>query len=85
MNPVVPVDEDSLRLLTEALDSVIMEDGSRTGEFSLHRLLEFWSGYDETQLTQVDEDVFVYEGVLLHPNDIIRALVNEIRNLRGNN
>lgn len=86
----VPLDDDSLRLLEEAIDCHVVDvdiDGTHiySGEFTLHRLLEFWSGYDRT-LVEDDgvSDVSIYRGgPLLSETDVIRALIAEVRTLRG--
>jgi len=83
----VPVDEQSLRLLKESLDaSYDVDDAGEHvlvgAEFSLHRLLEFWSGYDKSKLVLTEGDVYEYSEPLIHTNDVIRALVSEIERLR---
>lgn len=84
----IPMDDDSLRLIQEALNSVIIgsdEEGNpvRSGEFSLSRLLEFWSGYDPDKLQEVSEGVFTYSGTMFSQYDLMRALVGELLVLRS--
>lgn len=84
----IPMDDDSLRLIQEALDSVIIgtdEEGNpvRSGEFSLSRLLEFWSGYDPDKLQELSEGVFTYPGTMFSQYDLMRALVGELLALRS--
>lgn len=83
----VPIDEQSLRLLKEALDASyeVNETGEHVlvgAEFSLHQLLEFWSGYDKSKLVLVKGDVYEYPEPMIHTNDVVRALVSEIERLR---
>lgn len=75
--PTVPVDDTSLALIEDALNASLELDND--GEpvvigaaFSMNRLLEFWSG-------DVRHDRL---PVLLHRDDIIRALIGEIRRIR---
>lgn len=84
---MIPMDDDSLRLIQEALDSVIVGTDSagnpiRSGEFSLNQLLEFWSGYDLSMIQEVSEGVYTYSGTLYSQYDLIRSLVNELLALR---
>ena len=77
------MDDDSLRLIREALDSkIIGEDAEgnpiRTGEFSLSGLLDFWSGYDPALLREVADGVYVYGGSIFSQYDLIRALVDTL-------
>lgn len=82
-NLTIPLDDASLTLLLEALDASLGDDGSVVGaDFTLSRLLEFWSGYDESKLVQISDDVYEHPEAVLHPNDVIRALIHEIRRLR---
>lgn len=91
----VPVDEVSLKLLETALDyhfKGIDDEGNPigVGEFSLHRLLDLWSGYDSS-LEEVEDDgsesglvMTVYRGgPVLTSKDVILALIAEVRRLRG--
>lgn len=70
----VPTDEASLKLLEEAIDPGI--------EISLTRLLEFWSGTDDTKLIQIGDDVWEDPNPSLHYTDVISALIREVRRLR---
>lgn len=74
----VPVDDTSLALIEDATNASleINSDGEPAvigAEFSMNRLLEFWSGYDADSTDT---------PVLLGRDDIIRALIGEIRRLR---
>lgn len=84
----VPVDDEALYLLEEALDYRFVgedENGDPvgSGEFSLYQLLEFWSGYDPAMLESVGSDVSEYHGPILGTSDVIRALITEVRRLRA--
>lgn len=79
----IPMDDDSLRLIREALDSKIIgedDEGNliRTGEFSLSSLLDFWSGYDPALLREVADGVYIYGGTIFSQYDLIRTLVDTI-------
>ena len=87
----VPVDDVSLGLLETALEWRIVsvdEEGNPvgSGEFSLNRLLNLWSGYDPA-LEEVDEDnphITVYRGgPVLSSKDVMLALIAEVRRLRA--
>lgn len=79
----VPLDDTSLTLLREALDACVDEDGTVVGgEFTLSKLLHFWSGYDPTKETYED-DTAVYDHPTLHYTDVIRALIDELRATRA--
>jgi len=82
--PTVPTDDASLALLLESLNA---------RDFTIDRLLEFWSGYDESlevsdglhadPITGTELVEYVnYPNPVLHPNDVIRALAVEIQRLR---
>jgi len=88
---VVPVDDGALNLLVEALDFhwvSVDPDGTHhgSGEFSLHDLLLFWSGYDpaKEELIEGYDNMYEYTGgpVLTH-KDVILALIDEVRRLRN--
>lgn len=83
----VPVDEQSLRLLKESLDAAyeVNDEGEHVlagAEFSLHQLLQFWSGYDKSKLIQTGTDIYEYPDPVIHTHDVIRALIEEIERLR---
>lgn len=85
----VPVDDTALNLIEEAMRTAydLNDNGDLVlnGEYTIHQLLEFWSGYDATKEETISEDVTIYRGgTILHEHDIIRALINEIHRLRGN-
>ena len=87
----VPVDDEALNLLESALDYHFGDpdengDPIGIGEFSLFQLLEFWSGYDPALEEPEDGNTrkTVYRGgPLLGTNDVIHALIDEIRRLRN--
>lgn len=97
--PPFPVDDFTLNLLVESMDRVVVgfaaDDPSQPiiegCEFSLPQLLDFLSGYDESKSVQaVNEydqpipDLYHYEGgPLYHIYDVIKALIAEVRQLRG--
>ena len=83
----VPVDEASLALIEDALNAGFEcdEEGNHAlvgAEFSINQLLMFWSGYDNSRLIQIDERWSEYPDPVLTRDDIIRALINEIRRIR---
>lgn len=92
-DPFVPVDDDSLDLIEEALNYTIVgrdEEGNPvgSGEFNMHQLLDFWSGKDESKFEDQGETngvrFKVYRGgYLLDHTSVIRALIDEVRRLRG--
>ena len=70
--PPFPVDPETLDLLEASLDA-----GSLWGT------LDLLSGYDETQVRPLADDVVEYVGgPLYHPDDVLRALMAEVRRLR---
>lgn len=86
--PPFPVDDFTLDQVEHALGGAFTVDDDGThrlggADFSLSRLLDFLSGYDPNRLEATDDpDVFVYEGAVYHPNDVIQALIAEVRRLR---
>jgi hypothetical protein len=95
--PPFPVDESVLSLIEAALDTSLTftgPDGEHLdeprrvgGEFGLHQLLDFYSGYDETKLIPEGHTAgmpwFTYPGELYCEVDVIRALIDEVRRLRA--
>lgn len=85
-----PVDDVTLNLIYESLGASLDENHEVVGaEFTLSRLLEFLSGYDATRsVPMIDEDGSVIEGVSEYPGqmyvkeDVIKALILEVRRLR---
>ena len=88
---MLPVDDEALSRYEEALGAAFGVDGDgrhylAEGEFTITRLLEFYSGTDDSKVTMLGEagGVPVYE----HPDpaytrdDLIRALIAEVRSLR---
>ncbi|WP_447948225.1 hypothetical protein [Microbacterium maritypicum] len=87
--PKVPTDETSLSLILEAMEtaSECDEDGNVSlvgGTITISQLLDFWSGYDKSKEQYVSEGVSYYPHPVLMRDDIIRALIEEIRTLRAN-
>lgn len=87
-----PVDDFTLDQLEHALDARIGEQGEVVGaDFTVPRLLDFLSGYDPTKsVPVVDEDapwrapeVFEYPEPVYTRDCAIRALIAEVRRLRG--
>lgn len=81
MSGPFPVTDDVLDQVEHAL--------SATPEFSLLQLRRFYSGYDESLVRPLlDEDGYEVPDAVesaspcYHPNDIIRALIDEVRRLR---
>ncbi|HZQ33706.1 MAG TPA: hypothetical protein VFB19_18490 [Mycobacterium sp.] len=94
--PPFPVDDFTLDQIEHALGgSLGFADGDPEphlvgADFSLSALLDFLSGYDESRLVQaVNEydtpipDTFEYPDPIYHVNDVLRALIAEVRRLRG--
>jgi len=82
-----PVDEQALTFLKEALGTAyeVDEDGNHTlvgGDFSLYRLLEFYSGYDPSKL-ETEHGIDIYPESLYSLRDVIEALVDEVLRLRA--
>ena len=93
-----PVDDVTLDALEHALGACLTwegvedrADGPRVvgADMSVSRLLDFLSGYDESKLAPlVDEDGYEvpdwseYPDPLYHRDDVIRALIAEVRRLR---
>lgn len=87
-DPVVPTDDAALDLIEESLRAALDDDGEIVGsEHTLHQLLEFWSGVDKGKrvlLHEFDNGTQVYEDPTptLRHEDVIQALIVEVRNLR---
>lgn len=96
--PTFPVDDTALDRLEHALGTSygsIGPDGPELvgGEYTLNRLLEFYSGYDPSKLIDEGtgpspfggEDVHwtFYPEPVYSDHDVIRALIEEVRRLRG--
>lgn len=83
----LPVDDFTLTLIEEALNTsyAVDEHGNHTlvgGQFTLPMLLNFFAGYDPADLQEIAPGIAEYKGISLHPHDLIRALINEVRRLR---
>lgn len=79
---VVPVDDSSLALILEALNTSYDLDEDRNpvlvgGAFTLTQLLDFWSGYSAALKEGTEPPV------ILSLPDVIRALIEEIQRLRS--
>lgn len=86
--PTIPVDDFTLTLIEEALNTsyAVDEDGNHTlvgGQFTLPMLLNFFAGYDPAELEEIAPSIAEYKGISLHPHELIRVLVNEVRRLRS--
>lgn len=95
-----PVDDTALDAVLHGMAGAyeVDEDGNHTlvpfngegGDFSLHDVLMFYSGYDPSKVVPyVDEDgrshKYITEytgGTLFTVEDIVRALIAEVRRLR---
>lgn len=93
--PDFPIDESALSNIEHALGGAyeVDEEGNHTlvgADFTLHQLLDFYSGYDERLEEPVDEwqeyrevPIMTYPEPVYHVNDVVRALIKEIRRLRN--
>jgi hypothetical protein len=87
--PDFPVDDVMLDLLEHALGGLYEVDddfGTRLvgADYSLPQLLDFLSGYDPEQVVPLGGGIEEYVGGPLYTrDDIIRALIAEVRRLRG--
>lgn len=93
--PPFPVDDFTIDQIEHALGGsfTVDEAGVHTlvgSDFTFDQLLNFLSGYDESKLTpSVNEydtpipDQFEYPDPIYRPTDVIRALIAEVRRLRG--
>lgn len=93
----IPLDDASLDLIEHALGGALEhdedagEDRLVGADFSLHRLLDFWANHEPTtepvgQAMWGGELVDVYDDTdspAFHPNDLIAALIAEVRRLRS--
>lgn len=86
-----PVDDMALDAIEHALGTCTTfdEDGERQlvgGEYTLEGLLDFWSGYDRTKSVLIDDSggpaLYEYPDPVYHVNNLVEALVAEIRRLR---
>lgn len=84
----VPLDDMSLGLMLEAMDTGLDcdEDGNHVlvgGTITMNQLLNFWSGYDKAKELDEGENMSYYPHPVLMRDDIIRALIEEVRALRA--
>lgn len=80
----VPLDDMSLGLMLEAMNTAL--DGNHElvgGTITMNQLLNFWSGYDKAKELDEGENMSYYPHPVLMRDDIIRALIEEIRTLRA--
>lgn len=82
--PDFPVDEETLALLDRALDP------TATGVSSVGALLDLLSGYDPAKVRAMFDDdgcevpgIVEYPDAVYHTHDVLRALMAEVRRLRG--
>ncbi len=91
----IPLDAEGLQRIEDALNVsyAVDEDGTHSlvgGDFTLSTLLDWYSGYDESKLIHEgtaetfmgEVEMTTYPEPVYHPNDLIRVLVEEIRELR---
>ncbi len=84
----VPVDDMSLGLMFEAMNTAYDcdEDGNHVlvgGTITMNQLLNFWSGYNKSKELDEGDNMSYYPHPVLMRDDIIRALIEEIRTLRA--
>lgn len=77
-----PVDDLTLDCLEHALNTSRGLDGLVGGEYTLSQFLDFMSGYNPSNRTVMSGDVYELHDVLLSEQDVIRALLAEVRRLR---
>jgi hypothetical protein len=84
--PPFPVDEETLRLLSEALSAsyrIVDDEHVLIGaEFSVAQLLDFYSGYDESKCIVKEDGWLEYPGQLYTIQCVVRSLIDEVRRLR---
>lgn len=88
----LPLDSTALSHIEHALDGSYVWSDEADGptvvgaDFTLHQLLQFWSGYSEDQsIPETSErgtPYHEYHGAMVSERDLIRALVTEVRRLR---
>jgi hypothetical protein len=90
--PPIPIDDAALDSIEHALAAVYTVDDEgehhiHGAEYNLPQLLDFWSGFnhDAGVLTGYAGDVPIYtfDQATYTERDLIRALVTEVRHLRG--
>lgn len=87
--PSFPVDDVTLDCLEHALNGAwhVDADGNHRlvgADYSFTQLLDFLSGYDPAWLIETEPGIVEYRGgALYHSHDVIRALIAEVRRLRG--
>lgn len=79
--PAFPVDEETLDLLEIAIDPDRTSVGGQCS--SLNAFLEFMSELSGQQEVELEDGVAVYPDPSYHHNDVIKALIREIRRLRA--
>ncbi|HEY3259967.1 MAG TPA: hypothetical protein VGJ95_06800 [Pseudonocardiaceae bacterium] len=79
--PPFPVDDQTLDLLTDAINGTSGE-GGRSSVGDLCQLYSELGGSDLDAVEEDDGRIRVMRDPQYHPNDIIAALVDEVRRLR---
>jgi hypothetical protein len=79
--PPFPVDDQTLDLLTAALDGAGIE-GGRSSVGDLCQLFSELGGADPDAVESVEDGIRIMRDPQYHPNDIIAALIDEVRRLR---
>lgn len=88
MSSPFPVDDLTLSALEHALDAAyeVDDEGTHTvvgAEFNLTQLLDFLSGYDPADTASLHGNVSEHTQPLYTRDDVIRALIAEVRRLRN--
>jgi hypothetical protein len=93
-----PVDDVTLNAIEHALQGcwvAVDPDGTHHwggSDYSLSQLLNFLSGYDSDKLELLEEGegtgwhdapIYTYPEAIYSEHDVIRALIDEVRRLRG--
>lgn len=87
----LPLDEFALSMMEEAMEATLGIDVNgepylERGEFTLDSLLEFWSESGEYQFsgyTSDDIPIYLRTTPRFSERDLIQALIDEVRRLRG--
>lgn len=77
--PPFPVDDTTLDLLDQALDARV----DVNPELLMPKLLDFLSGYDPSKVEEGPDGIDYYPGEVYSRDSVIRALIDEVRRLRG--
>jgi hypothetical protein len=79
--PPFPVDDQTLDLLTAAINGARIE-GGRSSIGDLCQLYSELGGSDPDAVEAEEDGIAILRDPQYHPNDIIAALVAEVRELR---